>query len=143
MMRLFGRQKPTRFITQGKYESTSKKQAAFDHETLAVLRKYGVNDTSRLRLEYFFYTDSPDKAAALATVLRERGYSSESRQVEGDKRLHVATGWTTPLQMNEATVVNWSEEMCRIGFEHDCEFDGWGTQPDQKDAETGVPAEPT
>jgi hypothetical protein len=32
--------------------------------------------------------------------------------------------------MNELEVVSWTETMCRIGFEHDAEFDGWGTVPE-------------
>jgi hypothetical protein len=33
--------------------------------------------------------------------------------------------------MDLASVLNWTETMCRVGFEHDCEFDGWGTLLDQ------------
>jgi hypothetical protein len=33
--------------------------------------------------------------------------------------------------MDEATVVQWTQEMCEAGFLHDCEFDGWGTNAAQ------------
>ena len=45
-------------------------------------------------------------------------------------------GLTTPVRMDETTVVQWAEDMCRTGFAHDCEFDGWGTlvnQPKETD----------
>jgi hypothetical protein len=33
------------------------------------------------------------------------------------------TGWTTPIRMDEATVINWIETMCRLGFANDAKFD--------------------
>ena len=33
--------------------------------------------------------------------------------------------------MDRANLLEWTEMMCRVGFEHDCEFDGWGTLIDQ------------
>jgi hypothetical protein len=28
-------------------------------------------------------------------------------------------------------VLDWTSRMCDVGREHDCEFDGWGTNPKQ------------
>jgi hypothetical protein len=36
------------------------------------------------------------------------------------------------MLMSNAVVSAWTREMCEIGFAHDCEFDGWGTTPDQE-----------
>ena len=35
------------------------------------------------------------------------------------------------LVADTEAVVAWTEQMCRLGREHDCEFDGWGTNPRQ------------
>jgi hypothetical protein len=33
--------------------------------------------------------------------------------------------------MTDDAVVTWTQSMCRLGNEHDCDFDGWGTHPSQ------------
>ena len=47
------------------------------------------------------------------------------------QRIRSITGWTTPLEMSANLVLDWVDQMCNLGFEHDCEFDGWGTNPEQ------------
>jgi len=49
-----------------------------------------------------------------------------------DKKLFVITGWTSKIKMSEEIVKQWVENMCNLGFKFDCEFDGWGTTPDQE-----------
>jgi hypothetical protein len=82
-------------------------------------------------LEVFFYTDTEAKAQDLAKALKALGYEIEFRAPAGDSRQFVVTGWTTPIRMTDSSVVAWTERMCRLGYEHDCEFDGWGTNPKQ------------
>ena len=86
---------------------------------------------TELKLEYFFYTDTDAKAQALAEPLRELNYEVKAVQSAGDDRLFLVNGWTTPMKMVEATVIAWVKQMCHIGYEHDCEFDGWGANPRQ------------
>ena len=96
------------------------------------LRQHGVTPESELRLEYFFYTDTDAKAEALERSLLARGYSSERRQSAHGDGNFVVTGWTTKMKMVDPVVVDWARKMCNLGYEHDAEFDGWGTNPDQK-----------
>jgi hypothetical protein len=35
------------------------------------------------------------------------------------------------MKMDEQTVLEWTGHMCGVGQQHDCEFDGWGTNPQQ------------
>ena len=100
-------------------------------QTLQQLRKHGVTDDSRLALEFFFYTDTETKAAALAKALSTKGYSVKHRPSASDDKTRVITGWTTKMHMDEQTVVIWTRRMCKLGFDHDCDFDGWGTNPNQ------------
>lgn len=100
-------------------------------QTVAQLRNYGVTDSTQLKLEFFFYTDNDAKAQELALALRELGYDANVDQAAGDVSLMLVNGWTTPMPMDEATVTDWTARMCQVGFEHDCEFDGWGTNPEQ------------
>src|SRR4051812_3847553 len=64
------------FQTEDAYAQNLVLQLAMTPQTVAQLRKYGVTDESQLKLEYFFYTNTKEKAAALAPALIGIGYSS-------------------------------------------------------------------
>jgi hypothetical protein len=55
-----------RFQTDEAYAQSRAKQLAMTPQTVAQLRNYGVTPQTQLKLEYFFYTDTKEKAAALA-----------------------------------------------------------------------------
>ncbi|GAA5484846.1 hypothetical protein Hsar01_04099 [Haloferula sargassicola] len=95
------------------------------------LRGYGVTDESKLKLEYFFYTNTKEKAESLAKELAGRGYIGDFDVAASDSSQFVITGWTPPMAMSDEVVVGWTGEMCEIGYKFDCEFDGWGTNPNQ------------
>lgn len=116
-----------RFVSEEALRANIAKQIRMSPLTLAELRKHGVPEAEARRLEFFFYTNSSEKAAALTGALRGIGYEADARGAAKNKREFVVTGWTTPMQMSDAVVAPWAERMCRLGFEHDAEFDGWGT----------------
>jgi len=120
-----------RYVSESAFRANLTKQSTMSPETVAQLRKHGVTDATGLKLEFYFYTDKDGKGQALAKALRELNYQVECGPAAGDPRLIVVTGWTTPIQMSDGPVVAWTEKMCRMGYEHDCEFDGWGTNPGQ------------
>jgi len=120
----------SRFVGKEEHEKTLKKQVNMSPITLAKLREYGVTDEAELKLEYFFYTDTEDKAKDLAGALVKKGYTSKAQPSAGDPSIYVVTGWSTKLRMSEDSVVNWTREMCLLGYSKDCDFDGWGTKPE-------------
>ena len=122
---------PQRYVSDPAFRENLAKQAAMSPQTMAQLRKHGVTDEVNLKLEFFFYTDGDAKAQALAKVLKGFEYKVECGPAAEDSRLFLVTGWTTPIKMSDSAVVAWTEKMCRQGYEHDCEFDGWGTNPRQ------------
>jgi hypothetical protein len=119
-----------RFVTEKAFRENLAKQMQMTPMTVAQLRKLGVTESKSLKLEFFFYTDTQAKAQSLATTLKEFQYEAHSRKSAGDSRTILVTGWSTPIKMDDGTVSAWTEKMCRAGFEHDAEFDGWGTSPD-------------
>ncbi len=119
------------FLTEASYHANRSKQAAMVADTMAELRKHDVTEGSNLKLEYFFYTDSSQKAEVLAGELTRMGYDGGHGIAAGDSNLYVITGWTPPMQMIDSVVVKWTEKMCDLGYRFDCEFDGWGTNPNQ------------
>jgi len=127
---LFGRSNgdsPERFVSKDGFRRNLAKQTTMSPLTISQLREHGVAESSQRKLEFFFYTSAASKAAALANARRELGYLAEAEKAAHDKRLQIVTGWTTPMLVSEQIVVAWTEQMCRLGYEHDAEFDGWGT----------------
>jgi regulator of RNase E activity RraB len=100
-------------------------------QTLEQLRKINVGADKELKLEFFFYTNSLDKAAALSAELKKLNYESDHGLAAGSKTQYLVNGWTTKMKMSDQVVSNWTKEMCEISYKFDCEFDGWGTNPDQ------------
>ncbi len=135
---LFGRSKKgdgdasqSRFVTERVCRDNLARQVSMTPQTMAQLRECGVSKAAMLRLEFFFYTDMDRKAEALAKALNAMGYQAGSDRSAGDNRLFLVNGWTVPLKMDDSVVLDWTRQMCKLGCEHDCEFDGWGTDPNQ------------
>jgi len=125
-----------KYIDEYKHQDNMKKQIAMVPELLAKLQQSGITDDSELKLEYFFYTNAEDKADRLSEKLSVLGYSTEQRpsadsntDEEESKKLTLLTGWSNPVKMAKDKLCQWIKDMCILGFEQDCEFDGWGTKP--------------
>ncbi len=94
------------------------------------LRKIDVSEDTELKLEYFFYTNTADKAKLFAEEIKKLNYEVTDKQSAYDNSF-IITGWTTKMKMEDKVVANWTKEMCELGYKFDCEFDGWGTSPNQ------------
>lgn len=142
-IRLFRKREPKPFLDVKQFEGVLAAQRSMTPKTLAVLQDHGVDVISKLRLEYFFYTNSAEKAQELAASLRAMGYTSDVQPAASKKNQHLINGWTRQIEMTENELVSWTETMCRLGLSYDCEFDGWGTFPDQSEEmfEEGTPTE--
>ena len=123
--------KPKTFISEKEHRDNLSSQLSMSPQTVEQLRGYDVTEDKSLKLEYFFYTNTPEKAEALSNDLSGMGYSSQYGEAAHDKKVQIITGWTSPILMATEKVIEWTEEMCNIGYKHDCEFDGWGTNPEQ------------
>jgi regulator of RNase E activity RraB len=123
---LFPRQ-PKRFVSQRAFEKNLEKQMAMTPQTLQQLRIYKVTPDKRRKLEFFFYTDTVEKAAALSAELAKKDYEVKHRPSASNAKVQIITGWTSEILMSENVVLDWTKEMCTLGFTHDCDFDGWGT----------------
>jgi regulator of RNase E activity RraB len=119
--------RPRRFVSQQAFERNVQKQVTMTPMTLQQLRSHNVTPDKERKLEFFFYTDKVENADALAAKLRERHYEVEHGPSASDEKVQLVTGWTMPMLMRDDTVLAWTREMCSLGFAHDCDFDGWGT----------------
>jgi regulator of RNase E activity RraB len=119
------------FVTEQAFKSNLTKQMQMTPQTMEQLRKINVSADMELKLEYFFYTNTADKAKLFADEIGKLNYEVKFGQSAGDKKSFVITGWTTKMKMQDNVVANWTKEMCELGYKFDCDFDGWGTSPDQ------------
>jgi hypothetical protein len=120
-----------KFMSEAELAKTLETQLAMSPQTVAALRSHGVKATDALKLEFFFLTNTEPKASALASELAAKGYAVKHGISEGYNK-YLITGWSTPMKMDETVVVEWTRAMCELGYKYDCDFDGWGTNPDQK-----------
>ena len=129
---LFGGQASAdQYHSETQFKENLTRQVSMTPQTLAQLYEHGISEDSELKLEYFFFTDSEDKAASLHESLAGMGYSGEYGQSASDDAIYIVTGWTVPIKMDKESAVEWTAAMCKLGFDHDAEFDGWGTNPEQ------------
>jgi len=118
-----------RYISEAEFNVSKHKQMNMTPQTLEQLRTHGVTENTELKLEYFFYTNSQEKAKRLADSLHKLNYTVKYGESIGT--LVAITGWTSKMKMSNSNVEEWTKEMCDLGFKYDCEFDGWGTNPSQ------------
>ena len=129
----FRKKQPKPFVGEDALAKNLANQTEMSPQTVAELYRIGVSPGAMLRLEYFFYADAKANGEALMAALLAKGYSSECCPAADGSGLFCITGWTTPIAVHEDPVVEWTAEMCQLGFTHDAEFDGWGTTPGQSD----------
>lgn len=131
------------FVSKSAFNSNRDRQMQMTPQTLEQLRNLNVTADKELKIEYFFYTNTSEKAEKLATEIALLNYTVQYGVSAGDKKLFIVTGWTTKMKMSEIVVKQWTKKMCELGYKFDCEFDGWGTDPNQNDNQekTGSPFE--
>jgi regulator of RNase E activity RraB len=127
----FFKGKNAKFVSEKAFKSNLKKQIESIPQVLAELKKHGTDEIREQKLEYFFYTDTAEKAKALSTELQNKNYTVTYKISSYDDKTYVITGWTSKIKLEQESIVNWSREMCELGYKYDCDYDGWGTDVNQ------------
>lgn len=117
-----------KYVSESRFINVRTNQIAADIAVLDELYKSGIDRTQELRLEYFFYTNSANKAKNLCGVLKKMDYEALYRRSASNNKEYLVTGRTTPVLTQEKEVVLWARNMCEIGYRYDCDFDGWGVE---------------
>ena len=117
------------YFTADAHAENLEKQTSGAARILAQMRKGGITADREFALEIFFYTDTANKAAGLAESLQQKQYAVKHGPSASDPNVFSVTGQSAKMKMDETVVVDWAREMCELGFHHDCEFDGWGVNP--------------
>ena len=85
----------------------------------------GVRPTDKLGIEFFFITDSQQKAQHLSERLISDFPSYLDIKVEETEDYWEVTGITSIIEMNITEINKWNQLMWHIGYEYDCQLDGW------------------
>ena len=125
--------KPDRYLSeQEAKDDLVPGQIASNYPLLEALRQHGVTDGDQLKLEFAFFTNDIEKAESLKKAFSVRSdYSVD--EITRVKKLWRLTGWSNKIKMDIDSINHWTFDMCKIGFDNDCKFDGWGTFPEKKE----------
>jgi regulator of RNase E activity RraB len=119
------------FVNVHDFNQNKDMQMKMTTQVIDQLRKLDIKREKELSLEYFFYTNTIEKAERLASEIVKLNYKVDYWLSAGDPKLFIVTGWTTKMKMDNEIVEKWTKEMCELGNKYDCDFDGWGTDPNQ------------
>ena len=100
------------FVNEKAFDENRALQMQLTPNTLEQLYNYDVTEEKELKLEYFFYTNTVEKAEQLATELEKLSYSAHHGLSASSKKLFIITGWTNKMKMADDIVTSWAERMC-------------------------------
>ena len=119
-----------RYVSEQSLKWSLNNQFKMNLKTLEMLQKLGITNECRLKLQFFYCTNRSTKARKLVNALEDLNYQVESVDKAAGDQTWIISGWTNEIKMDPKTVTNWTSLMKHLGYEYDCEFDGWGTYTD-------------
>jgi Regulator of ribonuclease activity B len=114
-----------RFVSTLELEQNKLYQNDMTLKMLSELEKQGITNKNVLKLEFYFRTNSIAKAESLSDELKKINYTTHFNRNSENNISILITGWTDEIPINEKTVQQWTIKMCDIGFQADCDFEGW------------------
>lgn len=117
--------KKKRFVSENDFIANQDKQLRLSIESLVGLRDTAVEEEDKLKIDYFFYTDTLEKAQGLEEEIQKLSYIVNHGAASHDKSLFVISGRTTAIKMMHETLREWIGKMCHLGYSFDCSFDTW------------------
>ncbi len=86
----------------------------------------GVTDGTVLVLDFMYDAPSKEAAEALSNSLSE--YNTMPDSTGFFKKKWEVIGQTQPMEVSKSILILWERSMIIRGWEHQCEFDGFGTE---------------
>lgn len=119
LSKLFGAPKPPdRYRTEAEYKRNRLVQAARGRELAAELVQDGAQ--APVQLAFGYRTKKKANAKKLTSALTGGGLPVESAR-DGDAFL--VTGESKSMAPTEEAILNWIDDLCRFGYEHDAELE--------------------
>lgn len=117
--------KERRLVSENDFETNQLRHLRLATESLVSLRDAGVEEEDQLKIDYFFYSDTLEKAQKLQKELMKKDYVVTQGIKPEDKNLFVISGRTTEIKMMHESLSKWVTEMCELAYNHDCKFENW------------------
>ena len=115
-------------FTEDSYRSKLAKQLAMNEMTLARLRELGLTDETEVQLDFLYYASNESDAEGLrAFLIDETDYEVEVHPQTDGSGQWVVSGHTQKTTISKEILDEWVNWLVAAGFDHECEFDGWGT----------------
>lgn len=124
--------KQKRLVSENDFNANLVKHYRLATESLVGLRDNGIEEEDELRIDFFFYADTRQKAEALQTEIIEKGFTSNFETALHDKNLFIVSGKTGKIKMMHEFLSKWVTEMSELGYEHDCILDSWSIDSELK-----------
>lgn len=124
--------KSKRQISENDFTANQGRHLRLATETLVSLRDASIEEEDELKIDYFFHTDTLEKAQKLNEEIQKMGYIVNYGPALKDKNLLVISGRTKKIKMMHESLSKWVADMCKLGYEFDCSFDNWEIVSDLK-----------
>lgn len=122
------RQQLYRFFTKEHRDESLQMQPMLNKRAMGLMKDYGGKPNPVQGVEFFFYSDEEAKANNLAIELNKLGYTVyDVHPPEQEGKNWSIIGCIPPVPMGGNKFDKWTEQMIQLGYECDCQFDGWGT----------------
>lgn len=125
LLHLLKRKRKKQFVFELDFATNRARQSHLAIETLVRLRESDIEEDDELKVDYVFYADTAEKAATLAKELQHLNYAVQQEVIVNNKKLHRVKGQTTPIKMMHEVLRKWAVDMCDLGYQYDCDFEGW------------------
>jgi|SRR5690554_3097353 len=118
--------KKSQFVSEEDYEGNLQSQNFKISRTLGVMSEFNLKAKEKLEIDFFFYTDTSEKAQKLSEELKKLDLEVSWYELVNNRNLYSVIGWTDKIENDEELLIYWSKFMCQLGYKFDCNFDGWG-----------------
>jgi len=104
-------------------------QLEMNKKTFAKLVANGLTPETEVRLEFYYVAESELSATELSGLLSsETDYEVAVVPPNESESTWLVTGNTNPTVLSLEILDQWVDWMVTAGKEHNCQFDGWGTE---------------
>lgn len=125
ILHLLKRQRKKQFVSEINFSTNRGRQSHLAIEKLVNLREANVEEEDMLKIDYYFCTDTVEKAQELIKALQHLDHSIENKISDSKKGVLIVKGTSTPVKMMHEVLRKWAFDMCDLGYKYDCNFDGW------------------
>lgn len=117
--------KQKRLVSENDFTINQGRHFRLATESLVSLRDASVEEEDELKIDYYFYSDTLEKAENLEKEMQKLNYIVNHGLAPHNKNLFVISGRSKKVKMMHESLSKWVSEMCELGYKHDCNFDNW------------------